>query len=240
MDKSTKSNRIELSIILPAYNEQDSLKLVVKSVLDVVIPLIPNFEIIIIDDGSTDRTAEIAAELSQSPHIRFFQHPQNLGMGKAIKTGINNARFPLIMDIPCDYQFDSRDIPKFMDKIKMEDIVVGYRFKKNESFQRRFYSNFNLILLNLLFGLKLKDPTWVKMFRRGICEKINLESDGFFWETEILIKAKNHGFKIGEVPTNAQTRYSGISKGSNMLRALDVFFSMLMFWFRTNFLKAGR
>lgn len=231
------NDKISLSIILPAYNEQDNLETVIKSVSDVIISVTDDFEIIIIDDGSTDETGEIAEALSRYPNVKFFQHKINLGMGKAIKTGISNARFPVIMDIPCDHQFNSRDILKFVDKIKTADIVVGYRLNKVRSFRRKIYSDFNLMLLNLFFGLKLKDPTWVKMFRRSVFDEVKLESEGFFWETEVLVKAKARGLKIEEVPTYMQPRLTGISKGNNILRAMDVFFSILGFWLRYKIFK---
>jgi len=223
-------NSINLSIIVPAYNEEDSISSVIESIEKAVIQNIAKFELIVVDDGSTDRTVDIAQRFADKNKIRLFRHTANLGMGRAITTGVMHASFPFIIDIPCDNQFNSNDIPRFIEKINSADIVVGYRENKATTPKRKFYSWFNLMLLNILFGLDLNDPTWVKMFRRDVFDKIKLESDGFFWETEILVKAKELGFRIKEVKSNMLPRSRGISKGDSIFRAMDVFLAMMRLW----------
>ncbi|MEW6075464.1 MAG: glycosyltransferase [Candidatus Omnitrophota bacterium] len=216
-----------VSIILPAFNEKNNLKTVVESVIASIAPNANTYEVIIVDDGSRDGTDAVARSLTGLRGVKLFRHEANLGMGEAVKTGIRHAEFPILMDIPCDNQFNAQDIVPFIDKIKTADIVVGYRVNKAQGFRRKLFSGFNILLLKAFFGLALKDPTWVKMFRKKIFDTIQIESRGFFWETEVLVKAKAQGFKIEEVPTTMQPRLSGESKGNSFFRAFDVLLSML-------------
>ncbi|RJO64007.1 MAG: glycosyltransferase family 2 protein [Candidatus Omnitrophota bacterium] len=222
-----QKEQVGVSIILPAFNERNNLKTVVESVIASVACAVNTYEVIIVDDGSNDGTGEVARLLTSLPNVKFFRHEANLGMGEAVKTGIRHAVFPIVMDIPCDNQFNAKDILSFIEKIKVADIVVGYRINKAQGFRRKFFSGFNILLLKVLFGLRLKDPTWVKMCRKQIFDSIGIESKGFFWETEVLVKAKNQGLRIEEVPTTMQPRLSGQSKGNSFFRAVDVLFSML-------------
>jgi len=222
-----------VSIILPAFNERNNLKTVVESVVASVASNANAYEVIIVDDGSSDGTDAVAQSLTAMQGVKLFRHEANLGMGEAVKTGIRHAVFPIVMDIPCDNQFNAQDIVPFIEKIKTADIVVGYRVNKTQGFKRKFFSGFNILLLKAFFGLTLKDPTWVKMFRKKIFDTIKMESKGFFWETEVLVKAKAQGLTIEEVPTIMQPRLSGKSKGNSFFRAFDVFLSML--WLKVKF-----
>ena len=222
-----------ISVIIPAYNEEGNIKKAVQACVEVLPSLTDVFEIIVVDDGSKDGTKQIAEELARyTSSVKVYHHAFNKGMGAAVATGISHARYELVFPIPADLQFDIRELSKFLPLIASSDIVAGYRVQREGTLYRRIVTFTNHILLRMLFGLKVKDPSWVKLFRRRIFDSISITSSGFFWEAEVLIKAVRNKYRIQEVEVHSYPRMRGKSSGGTFRAAVKTFFTLLKFWFQ--------
>jgi dolichol-phosphate mannosyltransferase len=223
-----------ISVVVPAFNEEGNLENVVKKSLDVLKELTDKYEVLIINDGSIDNTSSVAEKLSEEYNniVKTFTHSENKGMGAAIKTGFSNAKYDLIFTTCSDGQFDVYELKKIVSGIGNVDFVIAYRLNRHQSSYRMFNTKVYHILIRILFGLNVKDPSWVKLFRKKVIDNIKLESDGFFWETEILIKAIKKGYKYSEVGVNSYPRTKGKPSGGNISKVLGVFLTMLKFWIK--------
>ena len=192
-----------LSVFFPCINEEGNIEDGVKKAEEVLKKLKLKYEIIIIDDGSTDKTGEIADQLVRhNPLVRVIHHSKNLGYGEALKSGFYNARYETIVYTDGDGQFDFSEVTKLLEKIKDSDVVIGYRIKRQDSFLRRLFGKGWRLSLLTFFGLTLKDvDCGFKMIRKEVLEKIpHLESQrGAMINAELAIKTKKAGFKIAEV-----------------------------------------
>lgn len=223
-----------ISVIMPAFNEEDNLENVIEKSLNVLREIASKYEVIVVNDGSTDNTGLIAEKLSKKYNgiVKVFTHLNNIGMGAAIKTGISNANCNLIFTACSDNQFDMSELKKFMEEIDNVDFIIGYRVNRHQSFYRSFNTKLYHILISFLFGLRVKDPSWVKMFKKKVVDNIKLESDGFFWETEIIVRAIKKGYNYSEVGVHSYPRVKGKSSGGKIIKALGVFFTILKFWIK--------
>lgn len=214
----------KLSVFLPAYNEEENIKVTTLKVQEVLERVAGSWEIIIVNDGSTDGTLESAQALVRSDkRIRLISHKQNLGYGAALKSGFYNSRFPWIAFIDSDGQFDFSEITNFIQKQKETnaDLVIGYYKKRQVSKSVILTTKLWVYLVFILFGLKARDIDCAfKLVSKRVIDSIpHLESErGAFISSELLIKAKKKNFRIVEVPV---THYPRI-KGEATARKLDV------------------
>lgn len=205
------NSNILVSIIIPAYNEQD----VIEKTVDDVKKLNLNKEIIIIDDGSKDNTVAI---VKQMEGVKLVEHGINKGRGAAIKSGIDNANGKIICTQDADLEQLPGDIPRLIQPIldNRASVVYGSRFKKQKesSTLLRIVGNKIFAFLgNLLFRQQLTDVyTGSKCYRKEVFDVIQLESEGFEQEVEILAKLSRQGIKIQEIPIEYSFRTLGVSK----------------------------
>jgi len=197
-----------LSIIIPVYNEKDTILGILKKVKNVKIN--PTKEIIIVDDFSTDGTREILKSLKG---IKIYYHNKNKGKCDAIKTGLKHASGDLIIIQDADLEYDPEDYKKLLKEIdKGADVVYGSRFLRNFKKDKTFILSHHLgnkflsILTTILYGIKITDmETCYKLFRKDVIKNIKLNSTKFGFEPEVTAKVlKNH--KIVEVPINFYPR----------------------------------
>jgi glycosyltransferase involved in cell wall biosynthesis len=221
-----------LSIVVPAYNEGGNLAFVVDQIARQAARSAPEHEIVIVDDGSTDDTLEVAHDLAaRLPRVRVVAHATNQGSGGAILTGIAHARCQLVMYIPADGQFHLPEIADFLRAIAGHDIVIGARVKRSDySWFRRLSSRVFILLVNRLFRQSFQDVNWVHMWRRRIFEKIAPRSRGVFMLEEILVRARRAGFEVAEIQSFYIPRRSGQAKGGDPRTILRTIFEMLRFW----------
>ena len=225
----------ELSIFFPFWNEEKNIHSVVEKAIRVAPTVSDKWEIIMIDDGSSDNTLEIARELErENKSLRAISHMPNRGYGAALREGFANARFEFIVFNDGDGQFDFSEVSKFIENIDKADIVIGYR-------KKRYDHPFRHILMNLLkiwdlifFGFYFKDiDCGFKLFKKSSLEKIYpLRSEGAMITTEILAKAKKAGLKIEQVEVTHYPRKFGDQSGGNIrviLRAVVETFKMKLF-----------
>jgi glycosyltransferase involved in cell wall biosynthesis len=195
----------ELSVFLPAYNEETHVEKTTLRVKKVLLEIAEKWEIIIINDGSKDKTLEIAKRLAKNDkRIRIINHEVNLGYGAALKSGLYSSKYKWICFIDIDGQFDFSEAPILINK-QIEtsaDMVIGYYKKRAVSFKRKLNTFIWQTVVNLLFDLNVRDIDCAfKLINKKVIEKIpKLESErGAFISSEFLIKAKKSGFKIVEI-----------------------------------------
>ena len=197
-------NRTKLSIIMPAYNEKDTVLEIIKKVKAVNIPK----EIIVIDDFSKDGTRELLKSL-KDPKVKVIFHDKNYGKGHAIKTGIKEATGDIIIIQDADLEYDPKDYPKLIKPILegKTKVVYGSRFptkKERPSILKNRFFMANRILTmasNVLFNAKITDePTCYKVFSTPALKSINLRCERFEFCPEVTAKVRKKGYKIIEVP----------------------------------------
>ena len=224
---------LSLSLVLPAYNEAAVIVQAVAEAEAALGQLFTDFEILVVDDGSSDATAAIVRRnLAASPHTRLLKHAENRGYGAALRTGFEAARSHLIAFTDADCQFDLLDLGNMTRLAEDVPIVAGYRHDRKDSWRRRFYSRGYNVLARAVLGTRVRDcDCALKVFRREALAKLLPESRGFFVNAEMLTRARLLGFEVAEVPVTHRPRLGGESKVSirEIPRTLR---TMLNFWWR--------
>lgn len=201
-----------ISAFLPAYNEEACLEETASEIAEFLKKNFSNWELIIVNDGSQDKTGEIAVQLAKKyrPRINVVTHKKNRGYGAAMSSGIEASRKDLIFYTDADAQFDIKEIKKLLPLTDRAEIVAGYRLNRQDPKTRIFVAwTYNLIM-RILFGLKVKDVDCsFKIYHRRIFDKIKVKSLTGFSDTEILIKAKNLGYQITQVGVHHYPRRAG-------------------------------
>ena len=225
-----------LSVFFPAYNEEGNIKKITETAVKFLNGCKFPWEIIIVDDGSTDKTYEISASLAKTnPKIKVI-HQANGGYGLALRTGIANAKYEWIAYMDSDGQFDFLEMAKFIDQTENVDAVWGYRLQRQDSFLRSIFSAGWNLSTRLLLDLDLKDINCgFKIFRRDILQKIPplVSTRGAMINPELAIKIKNSGFKISEVGVNHFSRKSGKSTGASLKVIFQSYFELLKLWLKS-------
>ncbi|MBI2019289.1 glycosyltransferase family 2 protein, partial [Candidatus Daviesbacteria bacterium] len=231
-----------LSVFFPCINEEGNVETTVKRAVEVLEKLKLKYEIIVVNDGSSDKTSEVAHRLShKNPNVRVIDHPKNLGYGEALKSGFYNARFDTIVYTDGDGQFDFSEVTKFLESIKENDVVIGYRIKRQDSFIRRLFGKGWKLTLLTFFRVTLKDvDCGFKMVKREVLEKIpHLESSrGAMINAELVIKGKKAGFKIGQVGVTHYPRISGKPTGANIKVIIKSYLDLIRLWWKLKTNKA--
>lgn len=212
----------ELSVFFPAYNEEKNLENTVLKAIPIIEQLTPKWEVLIINDGSKDRTGEIAGKIAKKySRVKVINHDPNRGYGAAFKSGFYNSKYQWIVFTDADGQFDFQDIYKLIKRQKESgaDLAIGYYLKRKVPFYRILGSKVWQWAVFLLFGLKVKDiDCGFKLVSKKVIDSIpKLESErGPFISSEFLIKAKKRGFKIVEVGVSHFERKEGEATGAKL------------------------
>ncbi|MBI4831063.1 MAG: glycosyltransferase family 2 protein [Candidatus Lindowbacteria bacterium] len=190
-----------VSVVIPAFNEEANLASTTTLIARKLDELKTSFEVIIVNDGSADRTRAIAGELAQADsRIRLINHERNLGPGSGVFTGIKASRGEFVIFIPADLGLDINELYKYIDASRSCDLVVGVRSDRRDyTLFRKFVSLTNIALIKLLFGMKERQFNYIHMYRRTMLERIEIESRGVFITAEIMIKAHDLGYRLQEV-----------------------------------------
>jgi len=218
-----------ISVFFPAYNEAKNIERVVASALEVIPKLAREYEIIIVDDGSSDVTGELADALTRANvNVRVVHHERNLGYGAALKSGFKNSKYEFIFYTDGDGQFDINQMRGLIELIDSADIAAGYRKKRMDPLYRRINAFAYNILIRFLFGLWHRDiDCGFKLLRKKIFEKITLESDGAFISAELLIKAKKENFRIKQIGVEHFSRRFGKPTGNHPKVVLQSFIELI-------------
>jgi glycosyltransferase involved in cell wall biosynthesis len=226
-----------LTVSMPAFNEAENIPGMVADVLRVVPRLVDEFEIIVVDDGSRDETAVVTQTLAtQHPQLRLVQHEVNKGYGTAVLTGLTQATKELVFFTDADRQFDLAEIEKLLAKIETADLVVGYRAPRRDPFMRRLNGRGWSWLVTLLFGYTARDIDCAfKLMRRTVIERLkeDITSGGATFSAEFLVRAKQAGFKIAEVPLDGhRPRVAGNPTGAKLRVIVRAFKELVQFRLR--------
>jgi dolichol-phosphate mannosyltransferase len=216
MDGTDPVRRPRLSLVLPAYNEEDGIRLAVAEADSALSALCEDYEILVVDDGSADRTAdEVAAEAARRPHVHLLRLGVNRGYGAALRTGFTAARFDLVAFTDADRQFHLEDLGRLLPLTENAPIAVGYRIDRKDPWRRRFLSGgFNLII-RVLLGTGVRDcDCALKVFRREVLTDLLPETDGYFVNAEMLSKARQLGYTVVQAGVRHRPRLRGASKVS--------------------------
>jgi len=206
-----------LSVFFPAYYDEGNIGKVVDKAVEVVESLgLKDYEVIIIEDGSPDRTGEVADELAEKyEKVRVIHHEKNMGYGATLRDGFMSSKMEYVFYSDGDNQFDMEDLRKFMALIPFTDIVVGYRKQKQYSLYRKFTSLCYNYLLRLLFDIHYWDIDCAfKLFKADLFKKIQINSIDAFIDAEIMLKAKLLGYSSTELGVLHLPRVDGISTGA--------------------------
>lgn len=217
--------KYSITIFFPCYNEEQNVEKVTRNALAVAESISDDYEIIIVNDGSKDRTGEIADRLAkENPAVRVVHHEKNMGYGAALQSGFKNATKELVFYTDGDGQFNMEEIIKLLPLIENYDIVSGYRKKRMDPFIRKVNAFLWGLLVNTLFKIKVRDVDCAfKLYKRKIFEDISLTSQGALIDTEILAKAVAKGYKIAEVGVNHYPRLAGKQTGAKLSVIIKAF-----------------
>ncbi len=224
-ETSSAAARPWLSLVFPVFDEERNISLLLDSARATAARLTPDFEIILVDDGSRDRSAEIIDQhCTGEPRCRVVRHDCNTGYGAALRSGLREAQGELIFFSDADLQFDLSEIEKLLEHTEEFDIVAGYRARRSDPWPRRVIAATWGALVRVLFGLRVRDIDCAfKVFRSEVIEAIEIEAIGAFVNTEILVRARAAGFRIHQVPVSHRRRRHGDQSGANpkvILRAI--------------------
>jgi glycosyltransferase involved in cell wall biosynthesis len=222
-----------VTVFTPAYNEEDNLSRCIEAILGEVDELGITAEILIVDDGSTDRTPYIAAAIAGiNPRVQVIHQERNQGIGRALLTAIRHARGQWLIFIPADLPLHLSELSRFVEAAPRADIVVGIRSDRSDyNLLRKMISYSNIFLIRLLFGMRLRQYQYISMYRmdtlRGM--KITRTNSAFFL-AEILIHARDQGKRLVEVAIQYTPRVSGKPTGAKFLLVIHTVCDLLLFW----------
>lgn len=224
----------ELSVFFPAYNEEKNIEKTVIKAKTVLDKVAEDWEIIIIDDGSKDKTGEICQSLTQKDkRIRVIIHPSNRGYGGALKSGFANAKYKWVAFSDADGQFDFSEITKFLEKMDEAELILGYRRKRADSFLRKVFTFFwSKLLPRVLWSLKVRDYSCgFKLIKKEVFDKAQpLIGEEKVTQIELLIKAKKMGYRFAEVGVSHHPREYGKQTGANLKVVIKSITSLIRLW----------
>ncbi len=204
---------LSLSFVFPMYNERDNIIPCILGALQIGEQLKIDYEIVVVDDASTDGCGELADNLAKLyPVVKVIHHPVNRKLGGALKTGFANATKQYVLYMDSDLPLKFEDVCAAIPKIGRADLLIGYRLTRAESLYRKLISKMYNVVIRALFGLRVRDVNFsFKLFKRDILRRIHLQSEGSFIDAELLIEAHHKGYALREVGLDYYPRVAGVS-----------------------------
>jgi len=220
-----------ISVFFPCYNEQENVARTTQNAIEVLENINADFEIIIVDDGSGDATAEISEEIAgRNSKVKVVHHHTNLGYGAALRSGFKAATKELVFYTDGDGQFDISELPPLLPLMAEFDIVSCYRLNRQDSLIRRLNGWAWTKLVCLLFGMKARDIDCAfKLYKTEIFDNIELSSSGALIDAEILARAVRKGYTVTQKGVHHYPRTAGAQTGANLkviLRAFKELFKL--------------
>ena len=222
----TEKQKMDITIVAPVYNEEENLPILVAQLVDVLKPLGKSYEMIFVDDASTDRSRSLLKEMiSRYPQIRIVGFKKNCGETAAGAAGLKAARGDIVITIDADLQNDPKDIPMMLDYLKEYDMVTGWRQKRDDSWVKRITSKIANRIRNGLSGETIRDSGCTyRAYKRECLENIKLFK-GMHRFMPTLVKME--GFRVIEVPIAHHPRQFGVSKYTTWNRMGRAFIDLM-------------
>jgi glycosyltransferase involved in cell wall biosynthesis len=220
-----------ISVFFPCFNEQGNVERVVRRAVEVLGKAGADFEVIIVNDGSKDRTGPIADSLAATDkRIKVVHHPRNMGYGAALQSGFKAATKKFVFFSDGDGQFDIGELPRMWPLMEQYDIVCGYRLNRQDPFIRKLNGWLWTKLVCFLFKMKIRDIDCAfKLFKKEVFDHIKMSSEGALISAEILARAGRAGYKITEAGVHHYPRTAGKQTGAKLrviLRAFKELFKL--------------
>ena len=224
-----------VSIVFPMYNEEAYVQRAVRAARAALVPITEDWEIVIVDDASSDRTGALADELAAAePRIKVVHNPTNRKLGGTLRAGYAVASKELVVYTDADLPFDLMELPRAVRLLEYQqaDVVSAFRFDRSaEGLRRAAYTLVYNALIRTLFGLSLKDVNFAfKLFRRSLLERFELKSEGSLIDVEFLLRAKKAGASIIQIGVDYFPRSRGISTLSSPAVIVKILRELIQLW----------
>jgi glycosyltransferase involved in cell wall biosynthesis len=226
-----------ISVVIPAYNEVESLRPLTSEVLDTMRGIGQEFEVLYVDDGSRDGTRDLLRKLSDEyPEVRFVGFKHNRGQTAAMTAGFKHAKGDIVVTLDADMQNDPRDIPRLLEKVGEYDVVCGWRRKRRDNVVRRISSRVANFVRNWLSDEEIIDVGCsLKAYKKECLEELNL-FEGMHRFLPTLVKMA--GYTVVEVPVNHRERKLGTSKYNIRNRIVKAFLDLLAVrWMKKRYIR---
>jgi glycosyltransferase involved in cell wall biosynthesis len=222
------------SVVMPVYNEDRNVVTAVETLTREFEDARCPHEIVIIDDGSVDDTAAVVRRLMQDdPRIHLYRHRRNMGPGVGVYTGMAVARGTFVIFVPADLAMSPGELAKFIAASRTADVVNGLRSDRRDySLPRKCMSVANIALIRFLFGMKLRQFNYIQAYRRAMFDRFYPRSMGVFITAEILVLARDNGFKTVEVEIEYLPRLIGTTGVANWRSIRKTLLELSAFWVR--------
>tara|TARA_B100001057_G_C22864669_1_gene955982 strand:+ start:2094 stop:2789 length:696 start_codon:yes stop_codon:yes gene_type:complete len=219
-------SKIKISFIVPCFNEESNIINTIEEILKISNKcLFKPFELIIVDDGSTDKTFQ---KIKIYENIRKYKHKKNIGIGAAYKTGLKKSKGEYIIMIPGDNSHPLSSIEPIIKKIGKSDIIIPFTTKKGKrSIARFFLSKIFTFLINIFFNLNIKYFNGTVLHKKKLLDLIKIKSNGFDYQAEILIKLIREGFSYDEVEVFINEREEGTSKAVSLSNGFKIMWNLI-------------
>jgi glycosyltransferase involved in cell wall biosynthesis len=230
-----------LSVVVPMYNEEENAAQAVLSLQKVLADLLDDFEIIIVESGSTDRTAEIADGLeNEQPDVRVIHQISKEGLGSAIRLGMANARKDFVLYIDGDEPFDVAEIATVLPHLEENRIVIGYRIGERENFKRKLFSSVYNWIVQFTLGLGVRDVNFsMKALDRILLRKLDLRADGVFFDAELIAEVIRTNTEIHEIGFEYTPRRSGDSSLDRIPVVISTLWELTCYFVRNRIFRRG-
>lgn len=217
-----------ISLVIPMFNEEANIDHAIAYAVAALSQHASQYEIIIVDDASTDQSPEIVRRATaENPHIRLISHDFNQKLGASLRSGFSAARSELVLYMDADLPFDPDVLGRAIRAMNVTraDVVSGYRFDRTtEGLKRTLYTIAYNWMIRVLFGISIRDVNFsFKLMRREVLQAIALRSEGSLIDAELIVKARNHGFIIQQIGLDYFPRVMGTSHLSSPAVILKIF-----------------
>lgn len=226
-----------LSVFFPCFNEEKNVPLFVKQALEVLPSLAKKFEIIIVNDGSSDQTYKVAQKLAKkNPEIVIVNHEKNLGYGASLRSGFEASKYDWVFFTDGDLQFSISQLTEFIPYTQKAEVIIGYRKKRADGAMRSTNAQIYKTFVDLLFRLHVRDIDCAfKLISKNALEKVHLESKGAFISAELLYKLKKKRKKFVQLPVDHYPRRFGSPTGNSLKVILRACYESLRLYLHMKF-----
>ncbi len=234
MAANGKTETPTISAVVPVYNEENNVETAVTTLKKVLSNGFSNYEIIIVESGSTDLTAEIADKLANSDsHIRVIHQINREGLGSAIRLGFANSTMDYVLYIDGDEPFDVSKISEIIPLLATNEVIIGYRIGERESFKRKLFSSVYNGLIQFFFRLNVKDVNFsMKVVPKHLLKKLKLRANGCFYDAELVAEIRRTGTEIYELGFVYTPRTHGESSLDKPSVIIDILIEMFAYLFK--------